>query len=354
MHLILVINPGSTSTKVGLFEDERCLVKETLRHSVEEVFPEIDREKQASFRQKAVSSFLEDNAIRIESLSAIVVRGGLLKPLSSGTYIVDDKIYNDLIAGKRGWHASNLGSIIALPMAREFNIPVYTVDPVTVDEFKPLARYSGVSGIPRLSMSHALNMKAVARRAAYLLGKEYEEMCFIVVHLGSGISVSAHQRGKMIDVNNANEEGPFSLERSGTLPALALVGLCYSNKYSKSELVKKLVTGSGVYSYLGSKDFTSVLKRIAEGDQKSKEVVEAMAYQVSKEIGAMATTMHGFVDRILLTGGMANSELLVGLIRDRVSFIAPVEAYPGEEELEALAAGAFRVLSGEEEAMIYD
>lgn len=285
MHLILVINPGSTSTKVGLFEDERCLVKETLRHSVEEVFPEIDREKQASFRQKAVSSFLEDNAIRIESLSAIVVRGGLLKPLSSGTYIVDDKIYNDLIAGKRGWHASNLGSIIALPMAREFNIPVYTVDPVTVDEFKPLARYSGVSG---------------------------------------------------------------------TLPALALVGLCYSNKYSKSELVKKLVTGSGVYSYLGSKDFTSVLKRIAEGDQKSKEVVEAMAYQVSKEIGAMATTMHGFVDRILLTGGMANSELLVGLIRDRVSFIAPVEAYPGEEELEALAAGAFRVLSGEEEAMIYD
>jgi len=353
MHLILVINPGSTSTKVGLFEDERCLVKETLRHTVEETSPDLDRVNQANFRRKAVLKFLEDNALSANSLSAIVVRGGLLKPLSSGTYIVDDNVYNDLLVARRGWHASNLGSIIALPMGRGLNIPVYTVDPVTVDEFEPLARYSGLNGTPRLSMSHALNMKAVARRAAYLLGKEYEEMNFIVVHLGSGISVSAHRKGKMIDVNNANEEGPFSIERCGTLPSLALVSLCFSDKYSKNELVKKLVSRGGLFSYLGSKDFSEILNKINEGDQKAKEVVEAMAYQVSKEVGAMAAAMYGFVDRILLTGGMANSEFFTALIQDRVSFIAPVETYPGEEELEALAAGAYRVLSGEVEALLY-
>lgn len=353
MHRILVINPGSTSTKIGLFEDEKALFKETLRHSVEETSADLDREEQALFRRLALTNLLAEKGITLESLSAIVVRGGLLRPLASGTYLVDDRVYDDLVQAKYGWHASNLGSIIALPLAREAGLPVYTVDPVTVDEFEPLARYSGLKGVTRQSMSHALNMKAVARRAAYLLKKRYEDLNLVVVHLGSGISVSAHKQGRMVDVNNANEEGPFSLERCGTLPALGLVRLCFSGERDMTETAKLLTSRGGIYSYLQTKDFTEVEKEVDKGNQEVTEIVEAMAYQVSKEVGAMSTVLLGRVDSIVLTGGMAHARNLVKMIEKRVSFIAPLTVLAGEAELEALAAGALRVLREEVKALNY-
>ncbi len=353
MHRILAINPGSTSTKIGLFENEIPLFKETLRHTVEETSADLDREEQARFRRLALTNLLAEKGITLESLSAIVVRGGLLRPLASGTYLVNDRVYDDLVQAKYGWHASNLGSIIALPLAREAGLPVYTVDPVTVDEFEPLARYSGLKGVARQSMSHALNMKAVARRAAELLGRRYEDLNLVVVHLGSGISVSAHKQGKMVDVNNANEEGPFSLERCGTLPALGLVRLCFSGERDMAETVKLLTSRGGIYSYLQTKDFTEVEKEVDKGNQEVTEIVEAMAYQVSKEVGAMSTVLLGRVDSIVLTGGMAHARNLVKMIEKRVSFIAPLTVLAGEEELEALAAGALRVLREEVEALYY-
>ena len=353
MHRILVINPGSTSTKIGLFENEIPLFKETLRHTVEETSADLDREEQARFRRLALTNLLAEKGITLESLSAIVVRGGLLRPLASGTYLVNDRVYDDLVQAKYGWHASNLGSIIALPLAREAGLPVYTVDPVTVDEFEPLARYSGLKGVARQSMSHALNMKAVARRAAELLGRRYEDLNLVVVHLGSGISVSAHKQGKMIDVNNANEEGPFSLERCGTLPALGLVRLCFGGERDMAETIKLLTSRGGIYSYLQTKDFTEVEKEVDKGNQEVTEIVEAMAYQVSKEVGAMSTVLLGRVDSIVLTGGMAHARNLVKMIEKRVSFIAPLTVLAGEEELEALAAGALRVLREEVEALYY-
>lgn len=353
MYNVLAINPGSTSTKIGLFKDGEVIFKETLRHSLEETSADLSREEQARFRREALVSFLHERKVEEKELSALVVRGGLLKPLASGTYLVDDNVYKDLLEAKYGWHASNLGTIIALPLSRDYGIPVYTVDPVTVDEFEPLARYSGLKGVPRLSMSHALNMKAMARRAAAEVGKNYEDLNLVVVHLGSGISVSAHRQGNMIDVNNANEEGPFSLERCGTMPAIGLVRLCYSGKYSQEEAVKLLTSRGGIYSYLGTKDFSEVEKSVKEASEEATEIVEAMAYQVSKEIGAMAAVLDGNVDYIVLTGGMAHAENFVGMIDRKVSFIAHLSVIPGEEELEALAAGAQRVLRGETEASVY-
>ncbi|MFO7951804.1 MAG: butyrate kinase [Bacillota bacterium] len=353
MFLILAINPGSTSTKIGLFENEKCLFKETLRHKVEETSPDLSREEQARFRRQALLDCLAAKNRSISELSAMVVRGGLLKPLSSGTYLVDHTVYEDLISAKYGWHASNLGTIIALPLARENNIPVYTVDPVTVDEFESPARYSGLAGVSRRSMSHALNMKAVAHRAAEEMGKKYEDLNLVVVHLGSGTSVSAHRHGRMVDVNNANEEGPFSLERCGTLPALGLVKLCFSGSYSEEEMIRLLTSRGGIYSYLGTKDFASVQEAAGCGDEKARKVAEAMAYQVAKEIGAMAAVLNGSVDRIIITGGMAHADAFVDLIKEKISFIAPVEVFAGEEEMEALISGALRVLKGAEEALSY-
>ncbi len=353
MYKILVINPGSTSTKVGLFEDQEPLFMETLRHNLEETSPDLDRLEQARFRREAILHLLAEKQFPLSGLAAIVARGGLLKPLASGTYLVDEDLCADLLSAKYGWHASNLGNVIALPLARQLGLPAYTVDPVTVDEFETPARYSGLKGLPRLSMSHALNMKAVARLAAARLGKVYEELNLVVAHLGSGISVSAHRSGKMIDVNNANEEGPFSLERCGTLPALALVRICYSGEHSREEMINLLTSRGGVYSYLGTKDFKAVEESAVAGDEQAREVSAAMAYQVAKEIGAMAAVLEGAVDGVVITGGMANAALLVELIAKKVNFIAPLIVIPGEAELEALAAGALRVLRGELAALPY-
>ncbi len=354
MYRILAINPGSTSTKIALYEDEKCLWELILRHSDRELAEAGGWAGQADFRRTVLSAALREKGEAPAGLSALVVRGGLLKPLPSGVYRVDEAVYRDLFECRYGRHASNLGSMIAFPLSEELGIPAYTVDPVTVDEFEDEARFSGLKGINRLSMSHALNMKAVARLAAGRLGKTYRELNLIIAHLGGGISVSAHRCGKMVDVNNANNEGPFSLERCGTLPALGLINLCCSSGDPEEELIARVTSRGGVYSYLGTRDFQEVERRITAGDGEARRVAEAMAYQVGKEIGAMAAVLHGAVDRVILTGGMAHSAYLTGLILPRISFIAPVEIIPGEEELAALAAGALRVLRGEEEPRSYD
>jgi butyrate kinase len=353
MYRILAINPGSTSTKTALFEDEKCLWELILRHSDEELAEAGGWAQQADFRRAVLAAALREKGAALAGLSALVVRGGLLKALPSGVYRVDEAIYRDLLACRYGRHASNLGSVIAFPLAQELGIPAYTVDPVTVDEFEDTARFSGLKDIPRLSMSHALNMKAVARIAAGRLAKAYRELNLVIAHLGGGISVSAHCRGRMIDVNNANNEGPFSMERCGTLPALALISLCCGSGYNEEELTALVTSRGGIYSYLGTRDFQEVERRISAGDGEARRVAEAMAYQVGKEIGAMAAVLSGAVDRVILTGGMAYSAYLTGLIVPNVAFIAPVEIIPGEEELAALAAGALRVLRGEEEPRSY-
>ncbi|MEW5784486.1 MAG: butyrate kinase [Bacillota bacterium] len=353
MFTILALNPGSTSTKIGLFDDETCLKKTVLRHSDQELDGCAAWSSQADFRRAAVMRFLQESGINPSALAALVVRGGLLKPLPAGVYRVDESMYADLLECKYGRHASNLGGMIAYSLSCEQGIAAYTVDPVTVDEFADIARFSGLQGVPRLSMSHALNMKAMARQIAAGLGKEYRELNLVVIHLGGGISVSAHRRGRMIDVNNANCEGPFSMERCGTLPALALIDLCYSGRYTRAEMIAQVTSRGGVFSYLGTRDFQAVEERVSGGDREALSVVEAMAYQVGKEVGAMAAVLAGRVDRVVLTGGMAYSRLLTGLIEQQVAFIAPVEIVPGEEELEALAAGVLRVLRGEEEPLNY-
>lgn len=351
--LVLAINPGSTSTKVGLFREEECLFKETIRHAQQDLAAFAAIMEQTAFRRDAVLALLREKEVELNQLSALVVRGGLLRPVDGGVWAVDDAMVEDLAACRYGAHASNLGAVLALPVGRRLGIPVYTVDPVTVDEFDAPARYSGLQGVQRVSMSHALNMKAVARLVADRISELYEEINLVVAHLGSGISVSAHRRGRMIDVNNANNEGPFSLERCGTLPALALIDLCFAGVRSHYGMKELVTARGGLFSYLGTKDFFEVEKRVAAGDEAAGGVVEAMAYQVCKEIGAMSAVLGGDVRRVILTGGLANSALLTARIREKVSFIAPVEIIPGEEELEALAAGALRALRGMEQPKTY-
>ena len=353
MHKILAMNPGSTSTKIGWFDGEECTFKENIKHPEQElaVFPSVM--DQVAYRCNAVLGALHQKGLDITWLTAIVVRGGLLRPLAGGIYVVDDEMVAELDACRFGIHASNLGGVMALPLGKKLGIPVFTVDPVTVDEFDDVARYSGLKGIERLSMSHALNMKAVARQAAAKMGRTYEEINLVVAHLGSGISVSAHRRGRMVDVNNANNEGPFSLERTGTLPALALINLCFDGSNTAREMKELVTARGGIYSYLGTKDFREVVARVAAGDIEAQRVVAAMAYQVSKEVGAMAAVLAGDVDLIILTGGMANAVMLTDLIQQKVSYIAQVQLFPGEEELESLAQGALRALCGIEKAKVY-
>jgi butyrate kinase len=353
MFLILALNPGSTSTKIALFQDEACLFKETLEHGHQDLEQFSRMPDQAGYRRCLLLKALQGKGLDLKDLSALVVRGGLLKPLAGGVYRVSEAMAADLEAGRYGSHASNLGALLALPLAEQLKIPIFTVDPVTVDEFAGAARYSGLQGTPRLSMSHALNSRAVARRAAAALGKQYQEVNLVVAHLGSGISVSAHRRGRMVDVNNANNEGPFSLERCGTLPGLALIDLCYSGRFSREEALALVTSRGGIFSYLGTKDFRRVEDRVRAGEAEASRVVEAMVYQIAKEIGAMAAVLEGKVEGVVVTGGLAHSTLVTAPLARQVAFIAPVTILPGEEELEALAAGALRALRGEEEIKEY-
>ncbi len=348
-YKILVINPGSTSTKVALFSDENLLFEKKIQHSTKEISVFSRIIDQYEFRKNIILNFLEEKKIDLSILNAVVGRGGLLRPIPSGTYRINTKMIEDLKKGERGEHASNLGALLAYSIAEKLSIPAYIVDPVVIDEMKPIARISGMPEISRLSLFHALNQKAVARKAAADLGKRYKKTNFIIAHLGGGISVGIHCQGKVIDVNNAlNGEGPFAPERSGGLPVGALVELCFSGKFTKEEILKKITGKGGLTAYLNTNDVREVLKKIEQGDKYAKLILEAMAYQVAKEIGAGATVLKGQIDAIILTGGIAYTTEFVNLIKDRVSFLALVMVYPGEEEMIALCSGALRVLRGEE------
>ncbi len=349
----LIINPGSTSTKIGVFEDEKLLFDETLRHTTEEI-AQFDRiVSQKNFRKEVILNFLKENNVDINSFDVIVGRGGLLKPIPSGTYAVTDKLVEDLKNAVGGEHASNLGGILAREIADEIGVPSYIVDPVVVDELGDLARLSGVPELPRVSIFHALNQKAVAKRYAKEVGKRYELLNLIVVHMGGGVSVGAHTGGKVVDVFNAlSGDGAFSPERAGAVPPGALVDLCFSGKYSVKEIKKMLIGNGGFNAYLNTNDAREVYKQSLT-DEFAKTVLDTFIYQVSKDIGAQAAVLSGNVDQIILTGGIAYGEYVVEEIKKRVSFIAPVTVYPGEDELLALAEGALRVMRGDEEVKEY-
>ncbi|MBN1483723.1 MAG: butyrate kinase [Chloroflexia bacterium] len=350
---ILVINPGSTSTKVALFQDEALLHKETLRYDAAELAPFPRIADQYAFRRDSVLQWLQGLEVKVSDLNAVVGRGGLFGPLESGTYRVNEAMLEEMRHPVSREHASNLGVLIAHEIAGRADAPAFTVDPVSVDEFPPVARLSGLAEIERKSLSHALNIKAVARRAAAAMGQCYPDLNLVVAHLGGGISVTAHRRGRMVDVNNALDAGPFSPERCGTLPLTDLIELCYSGRFEKPELKKHLIGRGGLVSHLGTNSALEVERRIAAGDQQTLLVAQAMAYNIAKEIGAMATVLQGDVDAIVITGGVAHWQDLLDWIEQRVSFIAPVMVYPGEVEMLALAQGALRVLQGQERAKDY-
>jgi butyrate kinase len=351
---ILVINPGSTSTKVSLFRNEETIFQETIYHSSQSLSSFEHIFDQYEFRLNIILEFLKKQKIDLNNIDAVVGRGGLLRPLQSGTYRVSEKMLNDLKEGKYGEHASNLGAVLAYQIAKKISLPAYIVDPVVVDEMEEIARISGIPDLPRKSIFHALNQKAVARKAAQDLGKTYQDSNLIVVHMGGGISVGVHHKGQVIDVNNAlNGEGPFSPERSGTVPVGDLVKLCFSGKYHENQILTMIKGKGGLIAYLNTNNVEKVLKKVEKGDTKSKLILEAMAYQIAKEIGQGATVLKGNVDAIVLTGGISHSTKFVEIIKDRVSFIALVMVYPGEKEMLSLCQGTIRVLSGEEEEKVY-
>jgi butyrate kinase len=351
---ILAINPGSTSTKMALYVDERAEFVKNIRHSDAEMAqfhgrPILDQQQ---FRSAQIEAALTEAGHKVHELHAVVGRGGLLPALASGTYVVNKEMLEELRLARRGEHAANLGAFLAYDIAQKARIQTqaYVVDPVSVDEWPECARLSGSALLERQCLSHALNSKAVAKRYARERGERYESLRLIVAHLGSGISVSAHENGLMVDVTNSREEGAFSTERAGGVPAMQLVDLCFSGKYTQKQVEGLLFREGGLYSYLGTKDLVEVERRIAGGEAKAKTVFDAMAYQIAKEIGAMAAVLRGRVDAVLFTGGMAHSQRLVSLLTESVSWIAPITVYPGEDELQALVEGALRVLRHEEQS----
>jgi len=351
---ILVINPGSTSTKISIFEDEEEVFSRNITHTKEEMAPFEKISDQLEFRKEVLLKTLKEAGFSISNFDAIGARGGNTHPLESGTYIVNEEMVEDLLSLRFGAHASNLGAPLAYELAKGLNIPAYTVDPVIVDEMEPIAKICGIKGIEREAKDHPLNQKAAAREAAKALGKKYEECNFIVSHLGGGISVSAHRRGKMIDENNClNGDGPFSPERSGDIPNIALVNMCFSGKYTKEEILKLLSGCGGLVSHLGTNSLIEVEKKIDEGNEYAKLIYNAMIYQIAKEIGKQAAVLKGDVNAIVLTGGLAYSKRLVEGIKGYVSFIAPILVFPGEHEMEAIAKGILRVYRGEEMAKEY-
>jgi len=350
---ILVINPGSTSTKIGLFENEKLIFEETIRHSRFEIDGFNRIWDQYEFRKNLILELLQDRGFELGSLSAVVGRGGLFKPIQGGTYRINQAMIDDARAGIQGEHPANLGCILAYGIAWDIGCEAFIVDPPSVDEFEPLARYSGLPEIPRRSISHALNIHAVARVAARKIGKNFTTANLVVAHLGGGISICPVKEGKIVDANDATSGGPFSPNRAGTLPLFSFIELCFSGKYSREEIEKKVMEKGGLIAHLGINNAIEVEKRIVKGDKKAKEIYEAMAYQIAKEIGAMATVLKGRVDAIVLTGGLANSKLLTKWITDRVKFIAKVLVFPGEDEMKALALGVLRVLREEEEVKEY-
>lgn len=349
---VLAINPGSTSTKVALYDNLAEVFVETLDHPVDEI-QKFDRvQDQFDFRKDVIMSCLEKNDVQPNELAAVVGRGGILPPVKSGAYKVNEVMVDRLRNNPLVEHASNLGALIAYEIATPLNIPSFIYDSVAVDELSDIARISGMPVIERASMSHALNSRAMAHKVAEKMGKAYEDMNFIVTHLGGGVSLSAHEKGKMVDIVS-DDEGPFSPERAGRVPCNKLIDLCYSGEYDKRTMKKMLRGKGGIGAYLGTLDAREVEKMIADGNEEAGLIYEAMAYQISKSIGEMATVLKGNVDAIVITGGIAYSKMMTEWIKERVSFIGPVEIMAGENELESLAYGTLRVLKGEEEAREY-
>jgi butyrate kinase len=351
---ILTINPGSTSTKVAVYENETLLVDAVARHSREELSGCETILDQKDIRLSLVHKMLCDHGIETASLDAAVGRGGLIEPIDSGTYTINPRMLKDLITSTAAVHASALGGIMAEEIGREAGIPSYVVDPVVVDEMDQYAKLTGLPGIERRSVFHALNQKAIARRCAAEMGTTYENSRFVVAHMGGGCTIAAHRYGRVIDVNDALEgEGPFTPERTGGIPAAQLIRLCFSGAYTEHELLDKVTKSGGMTAYLGTDDLRKCERLIKEGDEYAALVLESMAYQVAKEIGAMTAVLEGRVDAIILTGGLAYSNRFTGSIKQRVGLIAPVKVYPGEDEMRALAEGALRVLRGQEKAIEY-
>lgn len=351
-YKILVINPGSTSTKIALYRGEKVVFAETLNHPAKEMEKYSRVSDQFEMRKNIVLSFLKENGYNVSELSAVVGRGGMLPRVKSGAYRVNDKMADRLKNNPVVEHASNLGALITYEIANTIGVPAYIYDSVRVDELKDIARISGMPEIPRTSTSHALNSRAMAIKAAEKYGKSYKDMNFIVAHLGGGISLSVHEKGLMVDII-ADDEGPFSPERAGRVPCKDLIDLCYSRKFDKKTMHKKLRGNGGLKAYLNTADAREVEKMIQNGNEEARLVYEAMAYQVAKGIGELATVVSGNVDAIIITGGIAYSDMLTSWIKKRVEFIAPVEIMPGENEMESLALGTLRVLNGKESAMDY-
>ena len=350
----LIINPGSTSTKIAVFEDETQLFEETLRHPTEEIAKYATIIDQKDFRKQIILDFLKEKDCDVHSLDVIIGRGGLLKPIPGGTYAVSDELLADLKKGVQGQHASNLGGILAREIGDAIGKPSYIVDPVVVDELTDVARISGMPELPRRSIFHALNQKAVARRFAKEHGTTYEALNLIVIHMGGGVSVGAHSKGKVVDVNNILDgEGCFSPERAGTVPVGDLIKMCFSGKYTQQEIYKKICGNGGFNAYLHTNDARVVEKMVEQGDEYAKLIQDAFYYQIAKDTGAMAAVLHGKVDQIILTGGIAYAQLTVDKLTESIGWIAPITVYPGEDEMLALAQGGLRVMTGEEEAKVY-
>ena len=352
---VLAINPGTTSTKFGVFTRAGEEMARNIHHGDDEIErfrgrPMLDR---LEYRAGKIEAALAEagfslNGKEAQRWAGVAGRGGLLPPMECGTYLVDETMAEELRRARRGEHASNLGAVLALRFAKAAGVNAYIVDPVTVDEWQPCARFSGSPLVKRTCIGHVLNTKAVAKRHARGLGRRYEEMRMIVAHMGSGVTVSAHRDGRMID-SNSIEEGPFGPDRTGSLPVRALIELCFSGAMTESELDRQVFGDGGLFAYLGTRDLKEVERRIDMGDEEAAGVFEAMIYQIGKEAGAMAAALEGRVDAVLLTGGMAHSKRLVARLCGSIEWIAPIAVYPGEDELRALAEGVFRVLDGEEQ-----
>lgn len=353
MYKILAINPGSTSTKVAVYHDEDPVFSASISHSPEDLaqFPTVP--DQLEWRDRLVREVLHKEGIDIHTLDAVIGRGGIMSPVESGVYEVNEDLIHDLRHAKMQ-HASNLGALIARDIADEAGVKAFIADPVVVDEMMPYARISGIPELPRESIFHALNQKAVARLFARETHTSYDNLNLIVCHMGGGITISAHRKGQVIDTTNALDGcGPFSPERSGSLPPGPLVHLCFSGKYTEDELMKMVHGKGGLIAHLGTTSVPEVLDRIDRGDLHAMLVLRAMCYTVAKEIGAMSTTLKGDVDAILLTGGMAHSKRITDFVAEHVSFLAPIYVYPGENELKALAENALAAIKGEREIKVY-
>ena len=353
---ILVVNPGSTSTKMAVYDDEKPLLLRNISHTAEQLAPFGNIIEQQDFRRQLILDELKQAGIALQ-FDAVIGRGGLVKPIAGGVYEINSQMLNDTLHGcVMHSHACNLGCLIAHEIAS--SIPgcrSFIADPGVVDELSPLARISGSPLMPRIAIWHALNQRAIARRYARGIGKEYEDLNLIICHLGGGISVAAHEHGRAIDANNALDgEGPFSPERAGSLPAVDLIRLCFSGKYNEQQLLKRIAGKAGLNAHLGTNDMREILERLKHGDSHAKLIVEAMLYHIAKNIAAESAVLCGNIDAILLTGGLAHSEYVVNELRRRVGFLAPVYCFPGEDEMEALALNALAVLQGRREAKVYE